>query len=900
MEGRRQLNGAAMMTAWFAVACGPVWSLAGATPKGLPEGLVHAPPNTWVRVASAPGPRRSFGLIYAPAEGAFVCLGGAMMMDLKMDPKAVDSPYSELTLNLEKGVWENRFPKGKEGLWGQATGPSKAPAFPGSYYAFKMKDVEGNVRPYLGAGYYNAMWLWDNWTSDTDRGRVVCYWTLANRITEYEVATRTWAVTTSAADLPGTFRDGMLFGTMCYDPVNKEVLGGQGEWAWRDGTWRRLDLGSALINGLRAKADALRIRAADLAGACRSRYYVAESAEEDTVNLTDVAAALGKDVAALAAALRSESAMAEPYEARQLTWATAALGTAVTEINQVARSIGSGAGSVTPETICDADAARGAMGQAVRSLAVAPPRRAHARMVYDAANRKVVLFGGDALDRLLADTWVYDPAVRRWQQRRSAVSPSPRAGYQLVYLPKSRTVLLIDGYGYKGSREMWVYDTKADTWQRLASARPARGVVPGRNWFPAPAAATDDDLVVTFLSEGRSATATYAARIDATRIDPEGTSGLGVPPLSETPHPGFWEDPQWYEANAPAPNPAATEAWLKDLAPNTWTMRVSPNWPKVQYRRSRCWGTCVLDTDRDQLLHFGGGHCTYDGNDVLHYSIRANRFFISHRPEHTLNFAPNGIGIPACISYQGRPFMSCHTYKVYAYDPTLRRMVFCATKTDDSAFSYDPATGRWALDLLTPFHRNGFNIKNWQTKCVSTPRGVVAWPVTGEGLWQVDAARSTWRRLPLTAKVGTAGWDVEGMAYDSRRDRLLLFASASKGDVTACDLTSGQVALLGPAGKERAAASYREAVYLPEWDAVLIGARPAKADEKPRWLLYDCGKNAWFAVHLPGADPLGKKRFNVSLGLMYDPRRKLVWAMDLLSRPYVLRLDLKTADLLAL
>ena len=89
-----------------------------------------------------------------------------------------------------------------------------------------------------------------------------------------------------------------------------------------------------------------------------------------------------------------------------------------------------------------------------------------------------------------------------------------------------------------------------------------------------------------------------------------------------------------------------------------------------------------------------------------------------------------------------------------------------------------------------------------------------------------------------------------------------------------------------------------EAIYLPECDAVLLGARPAASpDDKPRWLLYDCTKNAWMAVHLPGADPLGKERFNVSLGLMCDPKRRLIWAMDLLSRPYALRLDLKTADI---
>jgi len=49
----------------------------------------------------------------------------------------------------------------------------------------------------------------------------------------------------------------------------------------------------------------------------------------------------------------------------------------------------------------------------------------------------------------------------------------------------------------------------------------------------------------------------------------------------------------------------------------------------------------------------------------------------------------------------------------------------------------------------------------------------------------------------------------------------------------------------------------RETIYLPELDAVLIGAR-VMVDGKQLWALYDCGKNAWFGVELPGADPIGK------------------------------------------
>ena len=88
----------------------------------------------------------------------------------------------------------------------------------------------------------------------------------------------------------------------------------------------------------------------------------------------------------------------------------------------------------------------------------------------------------------------------------------------------------------------------------------------------------------------------------------------------------------------------------------------------------------------------------------------------------------------------------------------------------------------------------------------------------------------------------------------------------------------------------------RETVYLPDCDAVLVGARPSGPGGPPRWLLYDCAANAWLGVSLAGADPLGKERFNNSLGLMYDPKRKLVWAMDLFSRPHVLALDRAGSD----
>ena len=61
------------------------------------------------------------------------------------------------------------------------------------------------------------------------------------------------------------------------------------------------------------------------------------------------------------------------------------------------------------------------------------------------------------------------------------------------------------------------------------------------------------------------------------------------------------------------------------------------------------------------------------------------------------------------------------------------------------------------------------------------------------------------------------------------------------------------------------------------------------------WLVYDCAKNGWFALELRGDDPIERESFNNSMGLMYDPVRKLVWAVGQHNHVHALRLDPGTA-----
>jgi hypothetical protein len=113
-----------------------------------------------------------------------------------------------------------------------------------------------------------------------------------------------------------------------------------------------------------------------------------------------------------------------------------------------------------------------------------------------------------------------------------------------------------------------------------------------------------------------------------------------------------------------------------------------------------------------------------------------------------------------------------------------------------------------------------------------------------------------------------------------------------KGDVLEYDFKTGTTRWLGAAGSDKALAPSRETVYIPEVDAVLIGAH---VKDTNLWPLYDCATNAWHGIELKGADPVGKKAFNNSMGLMYDPNRRLVWAVGQYSQVHVLRLDVKGA-----
>jgi hypothetical protein len=527
------------------------------------------------------------------------------------------------------------------------------------------------------------------------------------------------------------------------------------------------------------------------------------------------------------------------------------------------------------------------------SLTVQPPVRANSQLAYDPQSRHIVLFGGDRLDQLLADTWAYDVITRTWRQLTPELSPAPRAGHALLWLPVAKKLLLVGGYdyasevGYVGQFyrlppfEMWTFDLSANRWELIQHASEGAEVPDGASpvlyaYAPLSAACDDKDNVLV-VNRGN----TWKCRVDAAAIDAPGRLEFGVPPGTTTGRTGPY-DPAWYREDVPPADPDALERELQALPPNQWHRRATPKLPRPNVD----WGTAVFAPDLDLILRYSGGHSAYCGTAPHVYDVKTDRYSIPFAPEIPLEYVGTNDQVGGEWSFQGNPWMTAHTYKSTGYDPLLRSLVFAA---HDYTYFFDPQQGRWTRSA----QRNPHDGSCFTVTLCSTPEGVVCWaekPDRSLGLWRMDAQRRAWVPLPVDGPLPAQRPDSHGMVFDSQRNRLLLISMAdeNQGDVLDYDLHTGKSAWLQAGGRDRAVAPARESVYLPDQDAVLVGARVEVAG-RWCWLLYDCAANAWFALDLQGDDPIEEGSFNNSIGLMYDPQRQLVWAAGQNSHIHVLR-----------
>jgi hypothetical protein len=426
--------------------------------------------------------------------------------------------------------------------------------------------------------------------------------------------------------------------------------------------------------------------------------------------------------------------------------------------------------------------------------------------------------------------------------------------------------------------EIWIFDAAAKEWNFIRRFDPKsapEGPVNGMLH----AAADENDTVVT------TGNGTWLCRIDASQIDADGATKFGGNGNDVERRTGPY-DPAWFSVNVPPIDRERVKRELAALPANEWVLRPTPKLP----RPNMDWGSAVFLPERDQIVRFSGGHSAYSGTAPVVYDVPTDRYSLAFAPEFPIEFVYSNDQVHGEWSFKGNPWMTGHTYKATGRDPHSKSLVFAA---HDFTYFFDPSAGHWSRNReRTPFIPNMYLVT-----LATTSQDVVAWADKrsggNAGLWRLTGEPAVWESLPLEGELPQKSPDRHGMAYDSKRDRLLLFSDVDKhkGDVVAYDVKTGKAERQNARGKSKAAVPSRETIYIPEFDGVLIGAHVEGANGHPRWPLYDCARNAWVGLELTGADPIPKGTFNNSMGLMYDPTRRLVWAVGQNSHVHVLRLD---------
>jgi len=206
-----------------------------------------------------------------------------------------------------------------------------------------------------------------------------------------------------------------------------------------------------------------------------------------------------------------------------------------------------------------------------------------------------------------------------------------------------------------------------------------------------------------------------------------------------------------------------------------------------------------------------------------------------------------------------------------------------------------------------------FFAERHSTRLCATPQGIVAWAASKtvgsrRGLWLLkDLAKGMWEEIlapsPDALPPFSSG-DSHAMAYDSKRDRLMFMTAGVKKDAQQLyiyDMQSRAVSVLAPKGAPHwpeGAGMVRELCYLPDDDLALICST---AKPSPVAIVFDPAREEWLKADIQPAEVKGRPvypdGYHVSLGLMWDAKRTLIWASDVRGGIFVLRFERKSLTL---
>jgi len=228
---------------------------------------------------------------------------------------------------------------------------------------------------------------------------------------------------------------------------------------------------------------------------------------------------------------------------------------------------------------------------------------------FDRSAGKLVLFGGHGTgygQSERSDTWLYDPAVNRWEKAEPANRPvGSCCARETVYDEANRRTYFFGGHSHAHGWQWkapklrasnpWAYDASKNTWVPMKPQAPR----PKSPWTGA-AYDREHQVVVTYGGEGFS-------RNEVWVFDGYANSWTSLPRKGDGPANGGRCPPMVFDedrrvvlmyANGDAEGAKKDELWTYDLATNTWASRKDEGGPR------RTWPLMVWDPQNRAPLLF--------------------------------------------------------------------------------------------------------------------------------------------------------------------------------------------------------------------------------------------------------------------------------------------------------